>query len=196
MTHPDMDKSYLDKIREFYKENRRMPSHSEIGEITGLKSKGSTHKLVNKLVEQKRLEKDGAGKLIPGTTFNGLPYVGSFRAGWPTPAEEETSDTISLDEYLIARPEATSIAKVEGDSMIEAGILPGDMVLLERGLAVRNNDIVLARVDTDFTLKYYRKEKGKPFRLVGANRKYKWPIVALEQIEIIAVVRGVIRKTR
>lgn len=191
-----MSTQHLEKIREFYKENRRMPSHSEIGEITGLKSKGSTHKLVNKLVEQNRLQKDSAGKLIPGQTFSGIPYVGSFRAGWPTPAEDETADTLSLDEYLIERPEATSIAKVEGDSMIEAGILPGDMVLLERGLTVRNNDIVLARVDTDYTLKYFRKEKGKPARLVGANRKYKWPIVALEQIEIIAVVRGVIRKTR
>lgn len=188
--------THLEKIREFYKENRRMPSHGEIQEITGLKSKGSTHKLVNKLVEQNRLQKDSAGKLIPGQIFSGIPYVGSFRAGLPTPAEDDSIDTISLDEYLIERPEKTSIAKVEGDSMIEAGILPGDMVLLERGLPVRNNDIVLARVDTDYTLKYYRKEKGKPPRLVGANRKYKWPIVALEQIEIVAVVRGVIRKTR
>lgn len=186
---------YFDKIKKFYKERQRMPSHTELGKITGLKSKGSTHKLVNKLVEAGLILKDSAGKLIPGEAFSGLHYVGSFRAGYPTPAEEAVSETISLEDYLIKRPEATSIAKVDGDSMIDAGILPGDLVLLERGLEARDGDTVLARVDTEFTLKYLRKEKGRVW-LEAANKNYTRAIIPIENMEVIAVVRGVIRKMR
>ncbi len=62
-----------------------------------------------------------------------MPVLGTVTAGVPSAAEEELADTMSLDEYLITNKEVTYILKVNGESMIEAGILPGDMLLVERG---------------------------------------------------------------
>jgi repressor LexA len=64
---------------------------------------------------------------------------------------------MSLDEYLITNKEATYILKVNGESMIEAGILPGDMLLVERGAEPRDGDIMIAQVDSAWTMKYFRR---------------------------------------
>lgn len=81
-------------------------------------------------------------------------------------------DTLSLDELLIRRPEATFMLTVQGDSMIAAGIVPGDMLLVEKGGTPKNNDIVVAQVDDEWTLKYYTKDR-EGVCLEPANQKYK-----------------------
>jgi len=112
-------------------------------------------------------------------------------AGFPSPAEEELNDTISLDEYLIKNKEATYMLKIQGDSMVDAGILAGDMVLVERSTNANDGDIVIAEVDGEWTMKYFRK-RGRKFWLEPANKKYK-PIYP-EELRIAAVLRAVIRK--
>ena len=82
-------------------------------------------------------------------------------AGFPTPAEEELVDTITIDEFLINNKEATYMLKVSGDSMIDAGIQPGDMVLVERNRNAKEGDIVIAEVDNEWTMKYLEKAKWK-----------------------------------
>jgi repressor LexA len=99
---------------------------------------------------------------------------------------------MSLDEYLINRPEATFMLKVEGDSMIDAGILPGDTVLVERGRTPRNGDIVIACVDGAWTMKYFFKD-GKGVRLEPANRKFA-TIRPRQKLAVEGVVSSVIRK--
>jgi repressor LexA len=84
--------------------------------------------------------------------------------------------------------------KVEGRSMIGAGILPGDMVLVERGLEPRDGDIVIAEVDQQWTMKYFRK-RGRRVYLEAANKAFK-PIYPKEELKVAAVVIGLIRKYR
>ena len=97
-------------------------------------------------------------KLYPN---HGLPLVCHIVAGFPTPAEEELRDLLSFDDYLITRPDSSFILKVRGDSMMEAGILPGDLVIVEKGRNPRTGDIVIAEVDGEWTMKYFRKEGGR-----------------------------------
>ena len=86
-----------------------------------------------------------------------VPLLGIVEAGFPSPAEEELIDTMSLDEYLIENKEASYILRVKGDSMIDAGIREGDLVIVERTNAPRVGDIVIAEVDGEWTMKYLRK---------------------------------------
>lgn len=180
------------KITSFYKKHRRLPSYSEIMALAGLKSKNSVFKLVKKLVRDGFLAKDSAGKLIPDRIYGETRVLGMVQAGFPTPAEEELVDTISLDEYLIENKEATFMLKVSGDSMIDAGIMEGDMVLADRSAKPSSGDIVIAEVDGEWTMKYLRQTSGK-FWLEPANKKYP-AIIPKEELTVAAVVKAIIRK--
>jgi len=184
--------NYINKIKQFFSSHKRMPSYGEIMNLTGLKSRNSVFKLVNKMVSLNVLEKDKTGKIVPGKSFREIKILGTVEAGFPSPAEEELIDTMSLDEFLIGNKEATYMLKVSGDSMIDAGIMQGDIVLVERGAEAREGNIVIAKIDEEWTIKYFRKKKGKVF-LEPANKKYK-PILPKQDLEIAAVVKAVIRK--
>ena len=95
-----------------------------------------------------------------------------MEAGFPSPAEEELVDTLSLDELLIQNREASFLLKVTGDSMTGAGIMPGDMVIVDRGRTAKSGDIVIAEVDGQWTMKYLRK-RGDNVMLSPANPKYQ-----------------------
>jgi len=184
--------SYVTKIRDFYKDNKRMPSYSEATKIFGVSSKDSAYTIISKLIDAGILEKDYSGKLIPSRNFGEVKLLGLVEAGFPTPAEEDLIDSVSLDEYLIKNREATFMLRVKGDSMYDAGIREGDMVLVERANNARPGQIVIAEVDGAFTLKYLRKE-GSYFYLEPANKKYK-PIYPKEDLKVSAIVKAVIRK--
>lgn len=183
---------HLFKVKQFYWENHRMPSHGEMAELLGFKSKSGTQYFVNKWVESGIIRRDATGKLTPGRLFLPIRVLGTVEAGFPSPAEEENIDTISLDEWLIKNKEASFMLKVSGESMIEAGICPGDMVILERGKQPKNGDVVVAEVDHDWTIKHYQK-KGNNVVLMPANKKFK-PIVPKEELKVAGVVTAVIRK--
>jgi SOS regulatory protein LexA len=181
-----------EKIRDFYRGNKRMPTYAEIMEMLRFKSKNAVFKLVKKLEAAGFLEKDESGKLIPARLYEQTRILGYIQAGFPTPAEEELVDTISLDEYLIQNKDATFILKVSGDSMVDAGILEGDMVIVDRSITPKNGDIVIAEVDNDWTIKYLVKTKSWVYLKPG-NKKYQ-PIYPEEELKIAAVVKAVIRK--
>ena len=183
---------YQNKIAQFYKRHRRMPSFREIMQVTGLKSTNAVSKIVDKLIEAGILEKDENGKLLPKKLFGEIKILGTIMAGFPSPAEEELIDTITIDEYLITNKEATYMLKVSGDSMIEAGIHAGDMVLVERNRTPKEGDIVIAEVDNHWTMKFLQKQNGRMILMPG-NKKYK-PIVPSEELNIAAVVISVVRK--
>ncbi len=168
-----------------------MPSFAEIGEMLGLRSKNAVFKLIGRLEELGALERDAKGRLIPRSMAD-LKMLGTVEAGFPSPAEEELADTLSLDELLIQNPEATFLLKVSGDSMSEAGILPGDMVIVDKGQTPRSGDIVIAEVDGAWTMKYLRK-RGENITLLPANPKYK-PIRPKNELKIAGVVTAVVRK--
>jgi len=183
---------YQNKIATFYKRHRRMPSFREIMDVTGLKSTNAVSKIVSKLIEAGIIGKDSHGKLIPKKLFGEIRVLGTIMAGFPSPAEEELVDTITIDEYLISNKEATYMLKVSGDSMIEAGIHAGDMVLVERNRTPKEGDIVIAEVDSHWTMKYLQKQNNRMILMPG-NKKYK-PIIPSEELNIAAVVISVIRK--
>lgn len=169
-----------------------MPSYAELGKLLGLRSKSSAHYVAGKLIAAGLLSRDKTGRLAPAIGFFSLAILGTVEAGFPSPAEEETADLMNLDEYLIEKREATFLLKVSGDSMIDAGIMPGDLVLVERGRDPKDGDIVVAEVDHEWTMKYFKK-KGGSIILMPANKKYP-PIVPKAELKIAAVVRSVIRK--
>lgn len=182
----------LKNIRIFFKKNRRLPTYQELADLMGFASKNAAYKLANKLIDAGFLEKDEKGKLIPKRLFAPMPHTGIVKAGFPTIIDEDMSDIVSFDEYLIDNPEATFILNVSGDSMIEAGIHEGDMVLIDRTLTAKDGDIVVANVDGEWTMKYYRKMNDKVV-LIPANKKYK-NIEPENSLEIAGVVTSVIRK--
>ena len=189
------EKKLRSRIREiirFRQESGRMPSFSELGEIAGLRSKNAVSKLVAKLEKLKILERDSKGKLIPVSIANPVKVLGTVEAGFPSPAEEELVDTLSLDDLLIQNREATFLLKVSGDSMSGAGILQGDMVIVDKGKTAKSGDIVIAQVDGEWTMKFLRK-RGDNVTLVPANPKYQ-PIKPKNELKIAGVVTAVVRK--
>ena len=184
--------SKVSRLREFVIREKRMPGYNEMLRLFGYRSKNAVHGLLTKLSEHgyvtRKQGKIGFTAKLTGT----VRLLGTVQAGFPSPAEEELIDTITLDEFLIERPEATFMLKVTGDSMCDAGIHPGDMVLVERGKTPRSNDIVIAQVDGEWTMKYFMKDR-KGIRLEPANKKYD-PIRPTRSLEIGGVVRGVVRK--
>jgi len=169
-----------------------MPTYSEMLDLLGVRSKSVVHYWMEKLLRKGILEKDAGGFLKPARMSFGLPMLGDIAAGFPSPAEEELRDIISMDEYLITRPESSFILKVSGDSMNGAGIMDGDLVIVEKGRNPKNGDIVLAEVDGEWTMKFLRR-KGKEVVLEAANEKY--PIIkAKTELRLGGVVTAVIRK--
>lgn len=184
--------SRIRAISDFYRHEGRMPSFSEIGEIAGFRSKNAVFKLVNKLEAKGILKRDAKGKLIPRSLGSPVKMLGKVEAGFPSPAEEELADTLSLDEFLIQNREATFLLKVSGDSMSGAGILPGDMVLVDKSQSPKSGDIVIAEVDGDWTMKYLEKGRDSVV-LIPANNRYQ-PIKPKKELKIAGVVTAVIRK--
>lgn len=182
----------LAKIREFFRRTRRMPSYRELAALVGYRSTNAVAKLVRTMREAGLLERDPTGRIRMRHPYGEARVLGAVEAGWPSPAEEELVDTMSLDEWLIGNKEATFMLKVQGISMTGAGIMPGDMVLVERGAPARDGDIVVAEVDKAWTIKYLRKRDGQTI-LEPANPKYR-TIVPSEELNIAAVVKAVIRK--
>lgn len=182
----------LEKLVVFYEHHSRMPSFSEMLRLWNYKSKNSVYKLVNKLAEEGLVKRDKNGKLLPTGYFSEIAVLGTIEAGFPSPAEEELVDTISLDEYLIKNREATYMLKASGDSMKDAGIVAGDMVLVDRSKTPKDGDVVVAEVDSKWTMKYLRKRGDKTY-LEAANSKYK-PIHPKSELKIAAVVIAIIRK--
>jgi repressor LexA len=187
-------RSRIMDISRFYYQKGRMPSFSEIGYIVGMSSKNAVYKLVNKLEQLKVLERDKKGRLIPRSIASPVKMLGTVEAGFPSSAEEELVDTLSLDDLLIQNREATFLLKVSGDSMSEAGILPGDMVLVDKGETPKSGDIVIAEVDGEWTMKYLKK-RGESVALIPANPKYQ-PIKPKKELKIAGVVTAVLRKYR
>lgn len=188
------DNRAFEKIITFFTEKKRMPSYREIRDnILRTRSMKQTVALVDDLVEQGLIVRDHTGRLLPTPLFGGIRRLGTIEAGFPSPAEEELLDTMTLDEWLIKRREATYLLAVKGQSMINAGIRPGDTALVERGRQAKHGDIVIACVDGKWTMKYYHILPGKKVALVPANPKFP-TIYPQEELRIEAIVTAIIRR--
>ena len=119
--------------------------------------------------------------------------------GFPSPAQDYIDRTLNFNEDIIKHPSATFYAKALGDSMIDAGIEEGDILVIDRALEPQDGDIVIAHINQEFTVKYLdisRRDKGVVY-LRPANKRYK-PILLHEgdELNIWGVVSNVIKRLR
>ena len=132
---------------------------------------------------------------LDDTVLKEVPfYKESVPAGFPSPAEDFMDLDLNLQEYLVQHPSATFCVRAVGDSMIKAGIHSGDVMVVDRALEPRNNNIVLAVLDGEFTVKRIRKKKEQLF-LVPENDEFKIILVTEEMgFKVWGVVTHVIHK--
>ena len=121
-------------------------------------------------------------------------YQSNVPAGFPSPAEDFMDLDLNLQEYLVQHPSATFCVRVTGDSMQNAGIFSGDVMVVDRALESKNNSIVLAVLDGEFTVKRIQKRAGKLY-LKPENKNFS-PIEIIEEMnfQVWGVVTHVIHK--
>ena len=187
-----MQNEYKNKLLSFYNKEKRMPTYTEMMRLFGFKSKNAVSRLVDKFIDAGLVAKDHLGRLIPDQSFDSIPMLGLVKAGFPSDVAEESRDTVNLDEYLVTKKDNTYMLEVDGNSMIDAHIADGDMVLVEKTDKAKAGDIVIADVDGEFTMKYFRKDGDKVW-LEPANKDFK-NIYPVTYMTITAVVKAVIRK--
>ncbi len=201
-------KDRFNLIKDFFINHSRMPSYAEMALLFGVSSKNAVFKIVNKMIQLNLLKKDDKGYLSFAFNVFSIKMLGFIEAGFPSPAEEELLDSVSLDRFLIENPNSTFMLKVSGDSMINAAILPGDYVIVDKSRKPKEHDIVIAQVDGKWTMKYLELDKTiktntdknltnpnhiQNYILLPANPKYK-PIRPKQELIIAGVVAGVVRK--
>jgi len=199
MTLTTHQQTVLKHIREFQQKRGYSPSLADLALAFGVRSKNAVAKVVNVLAREKQIEKDPKGrikilerKVIHESAPLTLPLFGPISAGFAAPVEEQAEETISLDQYLIRDKASTFLLRVKGDSMIDAGIHEGDLVLVERGAVPRLEEIVVGVLDGEFTLKTLKRENGQYF-FQAENKAYP-KMLPREELQVAGVVRGVIRK--
>ncbi len=192
-------RTVLNYITEFQGKRGYSPSLADLAVAFGVRSKNSIAKVVNTLVAEKQIEKDPKGRIkivamshdeIPAPMT--LPLFGPIAAGFAATVEEYAEEQITLEHYLVRNRSATFLLRVKGDSMINAGIREGDLVIVDRTREPRVGDIVVGVMDSEFTLKRLKKDKGK-FYLQAENDDYP-DLYALEELKVAGVVVGVVRK--
>ena len=181
-----------EQLKSFYHREKRMPSYSEMMKLFGFKSKNAVYRLVQKMLDAGVVAQDHIGRLLPTSLFNDIPIGGLVKAGLPSMVDAQ-SESINLNDMLISKKNETYILEVDGESMIEAHIEPGDMVIVEKTNNAREGDIVIAMVDGEHTMKYFRKDSSGKTYLEPANKLFK-NIYPTQSLEITGVVKGVVRK--
>ncbi len=128
------------------------------------------------------------------TTCSRPLYLATVAAGFPSPADDFIDKTLDLNEYLIDHPEATFFVRVYGDSMRDAGLSSGDILVVDRALDPVHNRIVIAALDGELTVKRIRKQGGRLF-LAPEHPEYAVIEVTEEaSFQVWGVVTHVIHK--
>lgn len=195
-------RTVLNYIVEFQHKRGYSPSLADLALAFGVSSKNAIAKVVNALVREQQLEKDPKGriKIIEQPTAEDLPQpmmlplFGPISAGLAAAAEDQAEEMLNLEDYILPKKSrgATFLLRVKGDSMIEAGIQEGDLVIVDRNAEPKTGEIVVGVLDGEFTLKRLRKDKGK-YYLQAENPNYP-DMYALEELQTAGTVRGVVRK--
>jgi len=198
----ERQRDILGFIREFQKEHGVAPTHREICDRFGFSSYGTVYKhlsllekkgLIRRDWNQKRgvelVEREEKAKEAPGVRE--LPLFGYIAAGRPLDVEV-SDETIAVPEHLTTRGE-NYVLKVRGDSMIEDGILDGDLVIIARRERVDNGEMVVANVSGEVTLKRIYRE-GERVRLQPANSMMSPIFAPARDVAVQGVVVGLMRR--
>jgi DNA polymerase V len=121
-------------------------------------------------------------------------YLASVPAGFPSPAEDYVDKKLDLNEHLVRHPAATFFVRVHGHSMADAGISPGDILVVDRAVTARNGSIVIAAVDGELTVKRLKNSRGR-IVLAPENPEFAPTEIGPEQsFEVWGVVTYIIHK--
>ena len=192
----------LDYIRYVTKVRSYPPSVREIGEAVGLSSSSTVHNHLNQLERRGLIKRDPSKsrtvQLVTDAHADAqrrnalsIPVIGNVAAGVPILAEQNIEDHVLLSSDMAQ--EGNFLLRVRGESMINAGILDGDLVLVKPQQEATNGSIVVALVDGDATVKRFERGNGH-VKLIAENPAYQ-PIVTTN-VSLVGVVRGVIRLFR
>ena len=131
---------------------------------------------------------------IPKYSAMQLPlFPTKVPCGFPSPAEEYLGEVLDLNEYMIKSKSSTYFITVVGDSMIDAGIEDGDLVIVDRSITAKHGHIVVAAIDNDFTLKRLSLKGG--VKLEPANKKYKCiELKGEDELQVWGVCTGMVRR--
>lgn len=190
----------LDCIRESQLETGMAPTRAEIAERMGFQSKNAASDHLRAL-ERKgyiKLHSDRSRgiQLLDHGFWGGaddLPIIGRVAAGAPIEAVENVERTVPVPQGLF-RQRPTYLLRVQGDSMIDAGIFDGDLIAVRKSETARNGEIVVARIDDEVTVKTL-KLQGSGATLLPANEAYEPIRVPAEELIIEGIFVGLIRDT-
>jgi len=188
------DPDYLAQLQDYHARHGVLPSYARIGDLVGLRSKNSVSVMLGRLIKAGFLQQTPGRRIAPTDAFFARPVVDTVRAGLPQPANDPGFDGLAIDAYLVAKPSRTVLLVVKGDSMVEAGLMEGDHIVVDRSQPAQAGDIVVAIVDNQFTVKYLARDKRGPFLKPG-NPAY--PVIRPQgDLEIYGVVTGSFRRYR
>jgi len=123
-------------------------------------------------------------------------FLERVSAGFPSPAEDYVEKTIDLNELCIQHPAATFFVRVQGESMVEAGIYPGDVLVVDRSLRAKHGDIIIASLESEMTVKQLHLTPP-PVRLLPRNPAYQPLTIEGDMVmEVFGVVTNVIRSLK
>ncbi len=179
-------------IRDCILNHNFSPTVREICERVGIKSTSTVHYYLKELVDEGYIVKDDLKKRtikLPGSSTFAVPLLGTVTAGIPITAIEEIEEYLPVPN-LSGNPEDYFALHVRGESMINAGILDGDIVVVRKTPVCRNGDIVVALIDDEATVKRFYREKDH-FRLMPENPDFE-PII-VEDMTILGKVAALIR---
>jgi len=156
------DNHYLAKLQDYYAQHQVLPSYAAIGRLIGLKSTSSVSAFLGRLKSAGYVTTT-ARRLRPNAPFFERPLMPSkVSAGLPSRAYDGPAEGLAIDAQLVRRPSRTFLLTVKGDSMIDAGLMPGDTVVVEKADSAPDGAIVVALVDDAYTIKrLVRDEAGK-----------------------------------
>lgn len=124
-----------------------------------------------------------------------LPFFSSLiRAGFPSPAEDHIEQTLDITELLVSNPPATFYLRVTGESMVDAAILDGDILIVDRSKIAKHGDIVVAELNTDFTVKRFYYKDGQIILQAQSQHHDSIAIKEGDDFSLFGVVTGVVRQ--
>jgi repressor LexA len=190
---PD-DAAYLAKLQDDYARWRSLPAYGPLQAVLGMASRSAVAKVLQRLQAAGFLERTPDGRWTPtGAFFERLHAEVPVPAGLPL-ATADSGDARSIDAWRVRHPSRTVLIPITGDSMIDAGIHPGDVAVVERDTPARPGDPVIAVIDNEFTLKTLAVEDGQAV-LHPTNPAY--PVLRPgDRLPIFGVVVGLIRHYR
>jgi repressor LexA len=187
------DHEHLATLQGYYAEHRVLPSYARLMSLLGFASKSAVKKVLERLENAGMLERTLDGDWAPSERFFERAIATQpVPAGTPISADADIHEQISIDRFLIDQPAKTVLIRVEGDSMVDAGIRHGDLAVVERKTEASQGDIVVAVVDDEFTLKTLARDKDG-YHLLPANPNYS-VIRPNGKLEIFGVLVGLVRR--